>query len=752
MNRKTRLSLYEYREWLVYAAAMLAMFAADRAIPGAPLGLSLFFALASSGLSPLALAATSLLSALTVGSLAFLCAYFCAVCLLTVIFSVYRAKKAHVGAESVFYLAVSLGGFLFWGSGPIVLRASHAALTALFSYVALGFLYPFLQKKRVFRPTPMQLMAGGTLLVVLGTGIYRTTGGTVLYGLSAFCLLLCARLGKGNAALAAATLTLPACFLSNSLAPCGLFFICAALAVALSTSPRFFAAVTPLFVYAAFALWLQLLPFSLPQAVSLGAAGLVYLLLPSSLIKKWENALSSRKEKRLTRAAINRDRTLLSAKMMNLAAVFREIETLFAAEETAYRSDAKEGAAIAEEVVQEVCERCKNRDTCMKIRNETLQDVEKAIAIGITKGRISMLDLPGSLLRECLFPNNLLFCANQLLARYRERLFDRENACLAKKLVGAQAGGVAEVLENLSVECGTLCFSDRKKEQKIYTALAEKGVFPEEILVEERGTVCLILSEAETARLSYISSRVSEAVERPLIPYEATDAENGRRLITFRPAPRLDAAFGIASAKKEGSEISGDTHSTLRLGADGFLIAVSDGMGSGKEAQTVSSFAMTLIESFYRAGFCSEVVLSAVNKLLSARTEENFAALDVAAVSLSSGRCDFIKIGAPYGFTMKKEGISIVPGNALPLGILEDIRPEICTDTLSAGDVLILTSDGVTDAFGSASDFLDFLSLCKERNPQTLANNILHQAKLRSGGSPADDMTVLCLRLFEKAG
>ena len=99
MQRKSRLSLYEYREWLLYFAVFLAVFTADRAIPGAPLGLSLYFAFATCGFSLFALAAICLVSAATLGSFAFLCAYFCALCLMTVIFSVYRAKNARMGAD-----------------------------------------------------------------------------------------------------------------------------------------------------------------------------------------------------------------------------------------------------------------------------------------------------------------------------------------------------------------------------------------------------------------------------------------------------------------------------------------------------------------------------------------------------------------------------------------------------------------------------------------------------------------------------
>ena len=58
-------------------------------------------------------------------------------------------------------------------------------------------------------------------------------------------------------------------------------------------------------------------------------------------------------------------------------------------------------------------------------------------------------------------------------------------------------------------------------------------------------------------------------------------------------------------------------------------------------------------------------------------------------------------------------------------------------------------SDGVTSAFNGVSDLYDFLQTLKPLNPQSLAEKILAAAKERVLGTP-DDMTVLCVRIFER--
>ena len=163
-----------------------------------------------------------------------------------------------------------------------------------------------------------------------------------------------------------------------------------------------------------------------------------------------------------------------------------------------------------------------------------------------------------------------------------------------------------------------------------------------------------------------------------------------------------------------------------------------------------SSTTISLIETLYKAKLSSETVLSTVNKILSFNGDDNFTALDVGVIDLFTGGADFIKIGSPYSFVVTEDAVKIVEGSSLPLGILEDLRPTVCKTALSDGDAVVFVSDGVSDAFGSSSDFIDFLSTQKVLNPKTLANNILQKALFLNGGEAKDDMTVFCVRLFKK--
>jgi len=173
-------------------------------------------------------------------------------------------------------------------------------------------------------------------------------------------------------------------------------------------------------------------------------------------------------------------------------------------------------------------------------------------------------------------------------------------------------------------------------------------------------------------------------------------------------------------------------------------------MGSGDRAENISSVSLSLIESFYKAGLSSALILSTVNKLLSINTEDSFTALDMSVIDLKSCTADFIKYGAPYGFIINEQGIKIVEGNSLPLGIIEELKPSVCTTELNDGDMILLITDGISDAFGSSGEIIDFLRTQSAKNPQTLADEIMEKALKLNDGLKKDDMTALAIRIYKR--
>jgi stage II sporulation protein E len=93
----------------------------------------------------------------------------------------------------------------------------------------------------------------------------------------------------------------------------------------------------------------------------------------------------------------------------------------------------------------------------------------------------------------------------------------------------------------------------------------------------------------------------------------------------------------------------------------------------------------------------------------------------------------------------------------LPVGILDSVEVDVCERYLAHGDVVVMMTDGVADSGsaglgGSSGDgwVQKLLSEITLRNPQDIADYILHEAKRNYGRHIGDDMTVLVLRILDR--
>ena len=94
--------------------------------------------------------------------------------------------------------------------------------------------------------------------------------------------------------------------------------------------------------------------------------------------------------------------------------------------------------------------------------------------------------------------------------------------------------------------------------------------------------------------------------------------------------------------------------------------------------------------------------------------------------------------------------VELVEGGSLPIGALDNITPKIHKITISTRDIVVMATDGITDAFGSEELFVEYLSGIATNNPQVIAESIMNEALNINGMSAKDDMTVLVARTYLK--
>ena len=132
--------------------------------------------------------------------------------------------------------------------------------------------------------------------------------------------------------------------------------------------------------------------------------------------------------------------------------------------------------------------------------------------------------------------------------------------------------------------------------------------------------------------------------------------------------------LGISRTTKNRSMVSGDSHCFMELEDGKFLIALSDGMGSGPKAECNSKLAIKMLERMLESGFDKCTALELINSSLALRAdEETFSTIDMSVIDLYDGNIEFVKLSACPTYIKNNKGVELVQSVSLPVGILKDV-------------------------------------------------------------------------------
>ena len=484
-------------------------------------------------------------------------------------------------------------------------------------------------------------------------------------------------------------------------------------------------------------------------------ACLIFVLIPNKSLNSLADIIYVKKSEMSSRNLINLTRKNIRRRMSELSNVFMDMKNIHLNMVKKQLTKEQLTEMFSREVMQNCCKDCLDKNRCTRsIGTDNKSNIQTLLDIAVSKGKVSLLDIPSSLTNRCGKVNCLISLVNKLSDEYRQYKNMITDVNNVKILLADQMGAVSKLLLNLGDEIDTNVRFDIAKENKIISKLLSLNIQCKEVLLYldklDDLSAVLIVKHA-TGINSTLEKVVEEVTKCPMQICKITPMEDSNfSSILLTKRGKYDCAFGLASVNKAGNEESGDCHSIIRLSKDRFLLALCDGMGSGRQASQLSALTLGLIENFYKAGFENDIILESVNKLLAINNQESYSTLDVCLLDLDNELADFIKVGAPYGLIKRESKIDVVEGGALPIGTLDNITPYTFKTTISTKDIIILATDGITDAFKTEDSLVEFVSGIYNTNPQTIAEAVLNEALFRNQMSAKDDMTVLVARTYLK--
>src|SRR6266851_5608011 len=169
--------------------------------------------------------------------------------------------------------------------------------------------------------------------------------------------------------------------------------------------------------------------------------------------------------------------------------------------------------------------------------------------------------------------------------------------------------------------------------------------------------------------------------------------------------PQLEG-FDISAYNFPTEEVSGDYYDWVRLFDDQIGIVIADVSGKGVPAALLMAFLRASLRAASHIGYAPHVSMSKVNYLLWESIERNqFVTAFYGILDSANRTLAYCNAGHNPPFLMEADGkVHFEERGGVPLGMFRDTRYYEYFATIEPGQVLVLYTDGVTEATNRALD------------------------------------------------
>lgn len=335
------------------------------------------------------------------------------------------------------------------------------------------------------------------------------------------------------------------------------------------------------------------------------------------------------------------------------------------------------------------------------------------------------------------------------------------------KKISENKNNISNDLENVSKFISEIADDLKKTEiktdiyglekEKIKTLLKQKSVYVKTINIKKantgRKTISISINKSEECEgkcLNTVQKVLQKVLEEKFIiqKYECgMKLESDDCKLIFSSEDNFKIELGISKTTKEGSSISGDTSLQTKLQDGKYLLAISDGMGTGPIARKSSQIAIKMLERLLNSGFNKKTSIDLINSTILNGSEETFATLDISVLDLYKGNMEILKSGAMPTYIKRGKKIIQVKSDTLPTGIIEKTDLDVFDIDLLSGDIIVMCSDGIVDSNDEYTNkelwVEHLLEQMETENVQKIADILLSESIDNGYGKAKDDMTVI---------
>jgi phosphoserine phosphatase RsbU/P len=257
---------------------------------------------------------------------------------------------------------------------------------------------------------------------------------------------------------------------------------------------------------------------------------------------------------------------------------------------------------------------------------------------------------------------------------------------------------------------------------------------------------------AEILSFEYRAEMVSNIRTRKLLETELALAHEAQESLLPHSLPN-EGHLRIQAFSKPTRHVGGDFYDFLHTESGEFVSILVDVSGKGVAASLLSSMIQGFIQAHLRTGSTLDQTVDELNRFMCERSSGGFATMFVCILD-KEGEGKFISAGHNPSFLFRpaKGAIDELSSNNIIVGAFPTAHFEAGLLSLNVGDVLLIYSDGLTEAENSKGDMLGEEAIRQVILTEAAGGAVHLKNKLLEtlhdftrGHSQSDDITIVIL-------
>lgn len=393
------------------------------------------------------------------------------------------------------------------------------------------------------------------------------------------------------------------------------------------------------------------------------------------------------------------------------------------------------------------CKNCGVKNHCYGALKDRTYDAFLDMTRAYRKnGAINDEAIPEKFRRRCLNPEKVAHELEKNFSVYERQCKDEMYYKQLRNAVKEQLSGLSDMLYDMSDELNIAEKYDTAAAEAIDGELRKIGIQASDVCCKYNlsGEMSIEISVNGSAvplsklELMKIAENTCSRIFNP-----PCVINTGKQIfISLSEKARLDVKIGVSQHCCKNERLCGDSYAYFCDSNGRMIMALSDGMGSGRRAYIDSKTVIEVTKRLIKAGFGFDCTLKILNSAMMYEShEESLATVDITAIDLFSGQADLYKAGGADTVIIKGRRTGRAGCESFPAGIMNEISFDKSSAMLGNSDIVIMMSDGVSDTdSGWIEQTVRENRLCEA---QELADILLKEAISRRDDGHDDDITIM---------